>query len=103
MFCMIHFRMKVSRVVHLNDWTNKMALEYMHLLCAACKEVKTMRARRGRPPKFCKECIENGNTFSYEQTRRELAKARAEARVDRLEMMLKSIGSHPSQQENHER
>lgn len=85
-------------VVHLKDWTETMTKD-MFVLCAACKEVKTMPARRGRPPKFCDECTTNGNTFSYEQTRRELATARAKERVDRLEILLKSTGSHLSQQE----
>lgn len=69
----------------------------MSHFCYACNEVFAIQARRGRPPKYCKKCIENGDATTHEEQRVESNIAKANARIDNLEMLLKSRGTHISQ------
>jgi len=75
----------------IND--NKM----MSLFCHACNEVFAFPARRGRPPKYCSNCIASGAATSYEEQKLMSLIAKAKTRVDNLELMLRSRGNHISQ------
>lgn len=75
-------------------------VKMMAFFCKACQEVKMMPSRRGRPPESCQECQGNGLVDDYEATRLERERAAANARCDRLDMMLKSRGTHISQNRN---
>jgi len=75
----------------------------MMLFCNACQEVYAIPARRGRPPGFCGKCGSDPVIVEKFKTAQRLTKeaerlAVAKARVDRLELMLRSRGEHPSQQ-----
>jgi len=72
-------------------------VKMMNLFCNGCENIFAIPARRGRPPKFCVKCTNTGEAETYDETRQANIKAAAEARVDRLEMMLKANGSHISQ------
>lgn len=74
-------------------------VKMMSLFCGQCENVFAIPARRGRPPKFCKKCTDGGAYESSDNDAEARARiqAAAEARVDRLEMMLKANGSHISQ------
>jgi hypothetical protein len=74
-------------------------IKMMNLFCEKCKEIFAIPARRGRPPKFCRRCTDGGAYESSDNDAERLAelRAKAEARVDRLEMMLKAAGNHISQ------
>ncbi len=74
----------------------------MALFCVGCNEVFMMPARRGRPPSFCSKCSGDPNTVHKVEAEAALTKKQerlisAKERIDRLEIMLKSIGSHISQ------
>jgi len=75
----------------------------MMLFCNACQEVYAIPARRGRPPGFCNTCGNDPVIVEKFRTAQRLTKQqerldKAKARVDRLEMLLRSRGEHPSQQ-----
>ena len=74
-------------------------VKMMNLFCGQCENVFAIPARRGRPPKFCQKCTSGGayESSDGEAELREKKRIEAEARVDRLEMLLKSRGSHISQ------
>lgn len=72
----------------------------MNLFCHACNEVFTFPARRGRPPKYCTNCIGSGKAETHEEARLKSDKEKARLRCDNLEMLLKSRGTHISQQKN---
>lgn len=74
-------------------------IKMMSLFCSKCEDIFAIPARRGRPPKFCKKCTEGGAYESSDNDAENRAKiqAAAEARVDRLELMLKAAGNHISQ------
>lgn len=74
-------------------------IKMMNLFCGQCENVFAIPARRGRPPKFCKNCTDGGayESSDSDAEMREKKRIAAEARVDNLEMMLKSRGSHISQ------
>jgi hypothetical protein len=74
----------------------------MALFCVGCNEVFMMPARRGRPPSFCSKCGGDPDVvYKVENeaflTKKEERLISAKERVDRLEMMLRSTGSHISQ------
>lgn len=69
----------------------------MACFCFNCNEIFSIPSRRGRPPKFCDKCTQAGEIPNYEEERRENDKNEAEARIDRLEMMLRSRGTHIKQ------
>jgi hypothetical protein len=69
----------------------------MSLFCNACNEIFMIPSRRGRPPKYCTKCITGGDAMEYEDVRRDREWEQAQIRVDNLEMMLKSRGTHISQ------
>lgn len=75
-------------------------IKMMMLFCASCKEVKAIPSRRGRPPKYCNECTNNGDVQDYEVDRLARERAIANERCDRLEMMLRSRGTHIKQNRN---
>lgn len=75
-------------------------IKMMSHFCLACKEVFAIPARRGRPPNYCSECISSGRAQSYEEQRMESLTEKARVRVDNLEMMLKSRGTHIRQQKD---
>lgn len=77
-------------------------MRMMSLLCAACNEIFAIPARRGRPPKFCSKCGGDPDTVdrvTSSQDAEEKAERliSANERIDRLEMLLKSRGTHISQ------
>lgn len=69
----------------------------MPCFCHKCEEIFSIPSRRGRPPKFCDNCIKSGEVPVYEEEKRESDIDAAKARVDRLEMMLRSRGTHIKQ------
>lgn len=66
-------------------------MKHQYVMCENCHEIFTIEARKGRPPLFCKECEDKKE--SPDELKRKLAKER----IDRLEMLLRSTGSHISQ------
>ena len=75
----------------------------MHILCAHCNEVKVIPSRRGRPPKYCPACTKTDDKVDILVTQeavmaRDAAMERANERINNLEMMLRSRGTHLSQQ-----
>jgi hypothetical protein len=73
-------------------------VKMMNLFCHACNEVFAIPARRGRPPKYCTNCINGGDAKTHEEVRNDRIWEEAQRRVDNLEMMLRSRGTHISQQ-----
>lgn len=69
-------------------------VKMMNLFCHACNEVFAFPARRGRPPKYCSNCIESGAAETSEEQRQKTAIIKANLRCDNLEMLLKSRGTH---------
>lgn len=69
----------------------------MTIFCESCRELKSIPARRGRPPKFCAPCLESGDAETSDEARITRARALAEARCDRLEILLRSRGTHIKQ------
>lgn len=67
----------------------------MYQYCHGCKEIRAIPARRGRPSKYCDDC--EGKEPSRDLEREKEIWTKANARVDRLEMMLKARGMHISQ------
>lgn len=72
----------------------------MMLFCESCQEVKAIPSRRGRPPKYCTQCTDNGDTESNSEVQRNRLQVIADARCDRLEMMLRSRNTHIKQQQS---
>ncbi len=76
----------------------------MAILCAHCNEVKMIPPRRGRPPKYCPACTKTPERVSIlvveeAEIQRDVQAQRANERIDNLEMMLRSRGTHLSQQQ----
>lgn len=82
--------------------TETTEVKMMMLFCKGCSDIFAIPSRRGRPPEFCKNCAKKDELGELPITETEIEKkadlrAAAEARVDRLEMMLRSTGNHISQ------
>lgn len=69
----------------------------MNCLCQKCNEIFAIPARRGRPPLFCQQCLNSDHVPSYEDRNRDIILQAANARVDNLEMLLRSRGTHIGQ------
>jgi hypothetical protein len=66
---------------------NKMGKEKVtYFQCDHCTNVFTIKARRGRPPKYCDGCQDKA------PTRAEVKRRLAQERVDRLTAKLKARG-----------
>jgi hypothetical protein len=62
----------------------------MMQFCHSCNNIFAVPSRRGRPPKYCKTCAESENVAASDRAKLlQRKKERAEARIDRLEIMLK--------------
>lgn len=69
----------------------------MACLCEQCHDVFAIPSRRGRPPKYCNRCLRGGDLPTQDESQRAADRYRAKLRVDNLEMLLKSRGTHISQ------
>lgn len=69
----------------------------MTIQCRHCAEIFVIPARRGRPPHYCNLCIDGGDAVSSDEVTRQRLIAAANARVDNLEMLLRSRGLHIKQ------
>lgn len=77
-------------------------VKMMALFCQGCHEIFSIPSRRGRPPRFCGKCGSDPDTVHAVESAKEeeIADKRlamAKARVDNLEMMLRSRGTHLQQ------
>jgi hypothetical protein len=63
----------------------------MYIQCRDCSEIFYRKSQRGRPPVRCGACEEKALPLD------DVKLANAKARVDRLEMLLKSRNNHISQ------
>lgn len=72
----------------------------MSCFCQSCNEVFSIPSRRGRPPKYCTRCIKGGETQTHDEAYRDALQERANERVDNLEMLLRSRGTHIKQQKD---
>lgn len=80
-------------------------VKMMACFCVGCHEIFHIPSRRGRPPNVCEKCIQAKKAESPEiakQIVQEAVKAEERAltvseRIDRLDMMLRSRGSHIQQ------
>lgn len=80
-------------------------VKMMYFFCIGCNDAKSIPSRRGRPPQYCNACITGTHTdpnievnvMTTEEKSLERRRQEAEERVNHLEMMLKSRGTHISQ------
>jgi len=73
-----------------------------NLFCQGCNEVFAIPSGRGRPPRFCSACGGDPDVVhKVDQEKRvdqvEELRSKAKARIDNLEMMLLSRGTHLKQ------
>lgn len=67
------------------------------LYCHACKEVFGVPARAGKPSEYCSSCIDSGRAQLMKEQKVSADVEKARKRVDNLEMLLRSRGTHISQ------
>lgn len=65
--------------------------------CQECGFHYYTNGKRGRPPKRCAPCKDNTPRATNPEADAEIRRRKARETVDRLEMMLRSRGSHISQ------
>lgn len=80
-------------------------IKLMACFCIGCNEIFHIPSRRGRPPNVCAKCIQGKKAESEDEAKHKVqntVKAEERAltvseRIDRLDMMLRSRGSHIQQ------